>query len=289
MSYLDRIQTCNNADLSILVEWLVEGECYGYVYPEFAEHLLAHPSDTFVAEFGGLMLNESLKTYDQRTEAVAAVLRDLRKQKIVKRNAHEPYPVSHYYGAKSQFEIDRGAKLLFGMHSSGVHMNGLVQKDDGVYVWVGTRAKDKPTWSGKLDQIAAGGHPVGLQLKENMVKEANEEADIPKSLAEQAIQAGAIHYAQQTDEVLDHSTIYVFDLWLPEDFVPNNKDGEVDSFELIPLEQLADITRETDNFKDNCNLVNIDLLLRQEFITEADPDFKMIKEQLYRQPLGQKA
>lgn len=280
MSYLDRIQACNNADLPLLVQWHVEDECYGYLFPEFAEQLLHYP-DVFDAEYGVISLHPDLKNYDQRTEAVSRVVKDLRKKGIVSRWASEFYPVSHHYGARAQFEIDRGAKLLFGMHSTGVHMNGLVQKDDGVYVWVGTRAKDKPSWPGQLDQMVAGGHPVGLQLKENVIKEAKEEAGIPKPLAEQAIQVGSIRYCQQHENVLDQSTIYLFDLWLPDDFVPENTDGEVESFELMHIEEMAQITRDTDNFKDNCALVNIDLLLRLGVITEIDPDFELIKEKLY--------
>jgi len=40
------------------------------------------------------------------------------------------------------------------------------------------------------------------------------------------------------------------------------QDGEVESFELLDIDKVAKIISETDDFKDNCNLVIIDFLIR---------------------------
>ncbi|CAN6217302.1 unnamed protein product [Urochloa humidicola] len=55
-------------------------------------------------------------------------------------------------------------------------------------------------------------------------------------------------------------------LKLPVDFVPNNEDGEVDSFRLIPVPHAANIIRRTEFFKPNCNLVIIDFLFHHGYI-----------------------
>lgn len=44
------------------------------------------------------------------------------------------------------------------------------------------------------------------------------------------------------------------------------QDGEVESFQRLPLEDLADIIAKTDKFKDNCNLVIISFLIRHGFL-----------------------
>ena len=80
---------------------------------------------------------------------------------------------------------------------------------------------------------------------------------------------------------INSDTLFNYDLWLPEDFVPENTDGEVDEFLLMPLSEMAHITDTTNDFKNNCNLVNIDLLIRQGVINENHPDFYQIKQLLY--------
>ena len=44
-----------------------------------------------------------------------------------------------------------------GTQAYGVHINGFVETDEGLELWVARRSRDKPTWPGKLDHIVAGG------------------------------------------------------------------------------------------------------------------------------------
>jgi len=60
--------------------------------------------------------------------------------------------------------------------------------------------------------------------------------------------------------------LFCYDLELPEDFVPKNQDGEVESFKLIPVAQVASVIKKTSFFKANCSLVIIDFLFRHGFI-----------------------
>lgn len=43
------------------------------------------------------------------------------------------------------------------MQAYGVHVNGYVKKEGQLSMWVARRSKDKPTWPGLLDHVAAGG------------------------------------------------------------------------------------------------------------------------------------
>jgi 8-oxo-dGTP pyrophosphatase MutT (NUDIX family) len=164
-------------------------------------------------------------------------------------------------------QIDRGAIPLFGIQATGVHVNGLVRRDDGLQLWVARRAMDKLLDPGKLDHIVAGGVPAGLGPAETLVKEAAEEAAIPPELASMAVPVGVIAYAMERPEGLRRDLVHCYDLVLPEDFIPFAADGEVEAFELWPLARAFDAVRDTDDFKFNVNLVLIDLFLRQGLIT----------------------
>lgn len=280
MSYIDRIYTCNNFESTHYRALRISEKVYGQVQPAFADHLARWP-EIFSVDETQVVLNPSLVDYVLRTEAVAPVLRQLHAQGVIDTWVAEAYPVTHSFGGYAEMEIERAATNFFGVKTFGIHVNGLVRKADGIHVWVGTRSLDKPFWPGKRDQMVAGGQPVGLSLLENVIKESQEEANIPQALAEQAQAVGTVSYRQEGWRGLDNSTIYIYDLWLPEDFVPENTDGEVIDFELIPLPEVARMTESTEEFKDNCTLVNIDLLLRMGLLSERHSDYAAICNALY--------
>ncbi len=281
MSYLDRIKTCHSWTSERYFPWIIEGEVYGWIRPSFAERLHEGWPDLFLLTNQQVVLHPDLRTYQQRTDQLAAVIQALHEQGVIDTWVNENYPVNHLYGEQGMLEIERAATLFFGTASYGVHLNGLVQKADGVYVWVAVRARDKPFFPGMLDQIVAGGQPVGLGLKENMLKEAAEEANIPVLLAQEMQQVSQVSYQQEVERGVDRSTVFIFDLWLPETFEPQNMDGEVDEFRLLPLAEVATLTENTTEFKDNCNLVNIDLLLRLGWLTASRADYQVIRRRLY--------
>lgn len=158
--------------------------------------------------------------------------------------------------------IDRGAIPSFGLQATGVHVNGLVRRPDGLHLWIARRAKDKLLDPGKLDHIVAGGVPAGLGIQETLVKEAAEEASIPAELAILAVKTGMILYAMERTEGLRRDWLHCYDLMLPDDFIPVAADGEVEAFELWPLARAMEAVRDTDDFKFNVNLVLIDLFIR---------------------------
>jgi 8-oxo-dGTP pyrophosphatase MutT (NUDIX family) len=281
MTYLSHILACNDFNLDHFKPFVIEKTAYGWIKPEFEKHL-SRWSDIFCISDSRILLNPKLSSYQQRSEAIAPVFKQLYKEKIISSWVGEPYPVTLKYKQPPQLEIERVACQYMGLKTFGVHMNGLVQKPDGVYVWVGLRAKDKPYFPGRLDQMVAGGQPIGISRKDNIIKEAAEEANVPLELANQASTQGQISYCMESSRGLVNTTLFLFDLWLPEDFVPVNTDGEMESFTLMPLAEMAQITDTTENFKTNCNLVNIDLLLRQGYIKQTHQDYKKIQKLLYK-------
>jgi hypothetical protein len=121
--------------------------------------------------------------------------------------------------------------------------------------------------------LVAGGQPAGLSLKENLIKEAKEEANIPKTLARRAVSVGGISYCTERTEGLRNDVLFLFDLEVPEDFEPRNTDGEIETFYLWPIERVAEIVRDTDDFKFNCGLIVIDFLIRWGYLEPDHADY----------------
>jgi 8-oxo-dGTP pyrophosphatase MutT (NUDIX family) len=108
--------------------------------------------------------------------------------------------------------------------------------------------------------------PHGLSPGENVIKECAEEAGIPERLARQARSVGAVSYEEAQERGIKRDVLFCYDLELPVDFVPAPQDGEVESFQRLPIAEVASIIANTDRFKDNCNLVILDFLVRHGFL-----------------------
>ena len=105
---------------------------------------------------------------------------------------------------------------------------------------------------------------------------------IPRALADRAVAVGAISYRHQTEEGYKPDVQFCYDLELPRDFVPHNTDGEIESFHLMPIEEVAEIVAGTRDFKFNCNLVVIDFLVRHGILDPSRPDYLAIVRGLHR-------
>lgn len=283
MSFLKHIQRCNQYQGDQFLSFFIDNNCFGLTHINHVEHLLKWPN-VFQANGNGLTLNRELDTPLKRTTAVDSVMQTLYKERVIDSWVGEQYSISTEFNGTSVMLLERAAVAFLGVQGYGIHLNGLVRKNNGVYVWVAVRSKSKPFWPGQLDQIVAGGQPEGISLVDNLVKEAAEEAAIEESVARTATFESQIQYCSQTHRGLNNDGIFAYDLWLDESFVPRNTDGEVESFKLMPIEEMARITETTDDFKDNCNLVNIDLLLRKGIINDTHPEYAEIMSTLYKKP-----
>ncbi len=283
MSFLDRIRECNSFDIGRYRPFMVAGERLGWVGHEFAERL-AVLGEVFMVNNAAVALDPHLADFDSRSAAVAIVLARLNEEGAIPAWRGEPYPVTTSFDAPPVMQMERAAVPLFGVRAFGVHMNGFVrQADGGIAMWVGRRARDKPTFPGMLDNMVAGGQPIGLSLEQNLIKECGEEAAIPPQTAARAQAAGHVTYCAEIDGALKPDTMFCYDLELPADFTPANTDGELEDFYLWPLDRVAATVRDTREFKFNCNLVIIDFLVRHGWIAPDDPDHGAIVAGLRQQ------
>jgi hypothetical protein len=272
MSYLDRIAACRIDDMSAYRRFIVDGVPLGWVKDDFAACLRDFPEVFRVAD-DAVGLAPGLTGFKARTEAVDAAVRALKARGAIEGWFEEKFPAKLSHGAEPVFDIERAAVSMFGLPSFGVHMNGFVLKKDGLHMWVAERAHGKPIEPGKLDQLVAGGQPADLSVAENLVKECEEEAMIPPALAAQARPVSAITYRMERPEGLRCDVIYAYDLMLDPEFEPVNADGEVHAFHLWPIDKVAAIVRDTDDFKFNCSLVVIDFLIRHGYLAPDHPEY----------------
>jgi thiamine pyrophosphokinase len=110
--------------------------------------------------------------------------------------------------------------------------------------------------------MVAGGICAGMDAAGTVVKEAGEEAGVPEAVARGARMAGVITYAMERAEGLRRDRLYCYDLEVPAGFVPEARDGEVERFELMRVEDVLALVRDTDRFKFNVNLVLVQLFVR---------------------------
>ena len=282
MGFLDHIRACNQADLALFVPFQADGLEIGHIHR--AEiHRLEEFHEIFVVDENAVSLASSLKYIEDRSSAIAHVVNGLTTAGVIPHGAPEIYPATTGFGAKPLFEIDRSAVPFFGLRAYGVHVNGFVHgPDDQMSLWIGRRGTDVRICPGMLDNMVAGGQPIGLGLLENVVKEAEEEAGIPIELAQTAISVGNISYVMDTEQGLRPDTMFCFDLELPVGFEPACQDGSVAEYYLWPVERVAEIVETSFEFKFNCNLVIIDFLIRHGFIDKSHPQFAALKAGLGR-------
>jgi isopentenyldiphosphate isomerase len=272
MSFLDRIRECNEHDLSHFRRFIIAGQRVGWIRHALAERL-ARFRDTFEVEREDVRLSDRFGDFDSRSAALDGVVRALEAEGIIKGRRNEYYPISTRFAAPPLAKIERAAVPAFGIRAYGVHMNGYVRMADGIHMWIGRRARDKHTYPGMLDNLVAGGQPIGIRLLDNLIKECKEEAAIPEDLARCAVPVGAITYCMEAEDGLKPDVQFCYDLELPADFTPRNTDGEIETFMLWPIAKVAEIVRDTREFKFNCNLVIIDFVVRHGLIEPEHPDY----------------
>lgn len=247
------IDACNNATLpGDRTRLLIDTAPVGWVEPRVAEALLERRAADMAGD--DLVLRDAA--------SLPGIAQALSQQGFY-RFRNEAFDVREFPGGPVLSTIDRGALPAFGVMAEGVHLNGLVQRPEGLHLWVARRAADKALDPGKLDNLAAGGVSAGMTAWETLIKESSEEAAIPAGLAAQARHVGELGYSLMRPEGLRRDLLHCYDLDLPESFVPSAADGEVESFELWPIERAYAAVRDTDDFKFNVSLVLIDLFRRQ--------------------------
>ena len=199
----------------------------------------------------------------QRSQALQAAAERLHAQGLIRGWRNEQYSYwgdtggQPHPGLPEHFRLERAAFRFFGLRSHAVHINGFTP--DG-RMWCGRRALSKATDPGRLDNLAAGGLPVGETVLDCALRELYEEAGLPESLARQVQPAGHITTARMEAEGWHEETLLVFNLLLPPDLQPHNTDGEVSGFECLSVDEVMQRIAERDFSEDAACVVAQGLL-----------------------------
>ena len=280
MSFGDHIRACNNFDPARAVPLLAGNERVGLLRRDNAEALRQF-ADVFAVEEHAVRL---VARYDVDTlsRIIDRVVDVLVVERRVPKWRNETFDVAPRWGAPPIFRLDRGAVPFFGTRAYGVHLNGYRRNGDDLYLWVGRRSPDKKVAPDKLDNLVAGGVGNGHGLDETLLKEGDEEASIPTSITKHALPVGAVSYRMETELGIRDDVLFVYDLEMPADFLPQNRDGEIVHFDLVPASLVIDRVRTSDDFKFNVNLVILDFALRHGLLRPDDPEYLDVATGLHR-------
>jgi hypothetical protein len=283
MSLLDRIRYCQRRDAARFRRFLVAGLPAGWVAHGLADRLRGIPN-VFAVTDDAVRVADALDSFDSRSRAVGDAVLRLREEGWFPGWRNEAFAVATSFHALPLMQIERGAARAFGIRCYCVQLNGIVVQDDARHAWIARRSLTKPVGPGKLDQIVGGGVPVGVGLRDNLVKECAEEASIPAALARRARPVGAVSYLMREGDICDDEVLFNYDLVLPPDFTPVNTDGEVAGFELWPLARVKAALGDSDDFLFEVALSLIDFLVRHGVVGPSDPDYIDIVEGLWSAP-----
>lgn len=218
----------------------------GLVRSEFEPALADHP-DLFLISADKIELNPKLKSFEERSAALDSAIRKMRAEanlESLRGWREETFDVrGPDFSAEPLFKMERSATPIFGIRHYGVNINGFVRDDGGAVeaIWLQRRAADKQTWPGKLDHLVGGGLTSGLGVRECALKEGQEEANLdPDYAAKRMVSCGIVTFLYDVSRGIYPCGEFVFDLELDKGFVPQNNDGEVQGFELVPVKNVVE-------------------------------------------------
>lgn len=272
MTYLTRIQQLNSANLADYRPLILDGDTVGLIWTYNLARLHAHGIHLRAEDAHYIW--DAPAGFAARNRLLADLAAALYQSGYISGWRDEKLPLLASLHHPARALIERAAAPVLGVCGYGVHINGITMRDGVPHMWIARRAANKPVEPGKLDQIAAGGIPYGIGVLANLIKESSEEAAIPETLARQAQPVGTISYTAQTENGIRADLLYLYDLHLPADFRPENRDGEVAAFLCLPIEEVARLVRDTEAFKLNSAVVVIDYLIRHGYLKPDDtPDY----------------
>ena len=229
-------------------------------FPKIFQFTFANLKGMFAQEFVEM-------TIEDRSHALKELSQKLRDEGLVNNWRDELFSIYLDVDRQTElFQLERGVVPLLALQAHGVHLNGYTMIDDVPHIWIAQRSADRVIAPLKYDQLVAGGLPAELSLKDNLYKEAEEEAGIAKELVEPAQYKGNIQYLTEDEFGIRNDVLHCFDLELPNSFEPHNQDGEVQQFMRLPVSEVIALLQQPDQFKPNTALVMMNFLLRHDLL-----------------------
>ena len=265
------LQSAYRADSEGFVAFSVAGQVVGWMRPGFAGALSEWPRVFQRDQADAVRLRDDLGDEPSRSRALAPIIRELASRGIITGWRDELYPVQGGLGIAGSaglplMHIERAAARPFGITSTAVHVNGIVENGpgrDAPSLWIARRSANKSIDPGMLDNMIGGGVPAGLGISESLIKEAWEEAGLDAALAASATPGRRLRIRREVPEGLQSEVIFVHDLVLPPQVMPHNQDGEVGEFMLLSSAAVLDLLRKGGAMTADASLATLDCLNRR--------------------------
>ncbi|KPF43611.1 hypothetical protein IP87_11595 [beta proteobacterium AAP121] len=175
----------------------------------------------------------------ERDAALAEVHAALRALGCIRAWRDEPFPLFDPETGAVLATMERAAARFWGSLTLGAHANGYVADAQGrpTHLWIAQRAFDKATDPGLYDNLIGGGVPTGQTPLQALQREGWEEAGL--NAAQMAgVQASAVlRLHRDVPEGRQFEDLHAYDLALPAGLRPQNQDGEVAGFHLLPVDE----------------------------------------------------
>jgi 8-oxo-dGTP pyrophosphatase MutT (NUDIX family) len=210
----------------------------------------------------------------QRDAALAEVHQRLREQGVIRAWRNETFALFEPRSGAVLAHIERAASRFWGSLTLGAHATGFVRGADGhvAALWIARRSPHKATDPGQLDNLVGGGVPFHQTPHQALLREAWEEAGLTPEQAGSARAATVLELRRDIPEGFQHERLHSFEIELPAGWVPQNQDGEVAAFELMPPAQVLQALREHALTLDAA-LVTLDFLHRHGLLQDGEQGF----------------
>jgi 8-oxo-dGTP pyrophosphatase MutT (NUDIX family) len=204
---------------------------------------------------------------DRREPLLRALNEALRAQGWIRAWRDEPIALPDPATQEPLAVMERAAARFWGSQTTASHLNGYVADAQGrpTHLWIAQRAANKATDPGKLDNLTAGGVPLGQSPQEALVREAWEEAGLRSEQVEGLTAGRVMLIDADVPEGRMVERLHVFDLAVPPGFVPVNQDGEVQAWHRVPVAQAARWAAEG-RMTTDAALATLDFLLRRRLL-----------------------
>jgi len=254
-----------------LAPFYVREHAVGWLRPSFADLLRRWPH-VFEVTSSFVSMRATPDTVHGRTVAMAEVTQALARDGVIRGWRDEPVSVSHHYAAPELLQIERAATRHFGMMAYGAHVNGFTRRRGEPHLWIARRSAAKSVDPDRLDNLVGGRIACGYTVDETVRKEAWEEAGIPSSLLGEVACASVVRVEYSVPEGLHREIIFVHDLWLPQEFRPQNQDGEVARLYCLSIPETIEAML-AGEFTLDAGAVTVDALLRNAVLAPEDPQY----------------
>lgn len=157
------------------------------------------------------------------------------------------------------FQLERAVFRGFGLMSSAVHINGFTK--DGL-IWLATRSDNKSVDPGLIDNMTAGGVSALETVQSCAERELWEEAGVISNQLKNLFPAGMLEVRRHLPpNEVHHEKLFTFDLMVESDWIPTNRDGEVQGFQIYSLEKVIDLIF-SEKMTQDAAVVTADFILR---------------------------